>query len=217
MKPFYFNNNTYINLNKVKHKTNIAVIKMIKFFALYLMVILAAYPAMASKKGVNLYDEPRELPQKTLIRQDGSRINLSKDFDESLVLAMFWSRHCMPCVRELDDIKAFDKRVKDNGVRVVLISPSQEWQTPEEQQEFLNKYGADEMDFYTDERGNMAAALGIFTSPNTVLINKSGQEIGRIRGAADWDSDAVVEYIYKLKSDYENLASNSPIHKDTPK
>ena len=200
-----------------KHKAYIAVIKMIKLFTIGLMALLTANSALASTDGVNLYDEPRDLPQKPLIRQDGSQVNLSKDFKDNLVLAMFWSRHCMPCVQELDDIKAFDKRVKDNGVRVVLISPSQEWQTPEEQQEFLNKYGADEMDFYTDERGNMAAALGIFTSPNTVLINKSGQEIGRIRGAADWDSDAVVEYIYKLKSDYENLASNSPIHKDTTK
>ncbi len=176
---------------------------MIKFFTLVLTVFMAVSPALASKKGVNLYAEPRDLPEKTLIRQDGSRINLSRDFRDNLVLAMFWSRHCMPCVRELDDIKGFASRTKESGIKVVLISSSKEWQTPEEQREFLDQYGAEGIDFYTDEKGEMAAALGIFTSPNTVLVNKSGQEIGRIRGAADWDSDAVVEYIYKLKADNE--------------
>ena len=31
------------------------------------------------------------------------------------------------------------------------------------------------------------------------LINK-GKEIGRIRGAADWDDEDVIEYIYKIKA-----------------
>ncbi len=193
-----------------KHKAYIAVIKMIKLFTIGLMALLTANSALASTDGVNLYDEPRDLPQKPLIRQDGSQVNLSKDFKDNLVLAMFWSRHCMPCVQELDDIKGLDNRTQNTGIKVVLISPSQEWKTQAEQREFLNRYGADNIDFYTDEKGNMAAALGIFTSPNTVLVNSSGKEIGRIRGAADWDSDAVVEYIYRLKSDNDSSVSQQP-------
>ena len=193
-----------------KHKAYIAVIKMIKLFTIGLMALLTANSALASIDGVNLYDEPRDLPQKPLIRQDGSQVNLSKDFKDNLVLAMFWSRHCMPCVQELDDIKGLDNRTQNTGIKVVLISPSQEWKTQAEQREFLNRYGADNIDFYTDEKGNMAAALGIFTSPNTVLVNSSGKEIGRIRGAADWDSDAVVEYIYRLKSDNDSSVSKQP-------
>ena len=193
-----------------KHKAYIAVIKMIKLFTIGLMALLTANSALASTDGVNLYDEPRDLPQKPLIRQDGSQVNLSKDFKDNLVLAMFWSRHCMPCVQELDDIKGLDSRTQNSGIKVVLISPSQEWKTQAEQREFLDRYGADNIDFYTDEKGNMAAALGIFTSPNTVLVNSSGKEIGRIRGAADWDSDEVVEYIYRLKSDTASSVSKQP-------
>ena len=48
----------------------------------------------------------------------------------------------------------------------------------------------------------LAEDLGIFTSPNTVLINRKGEEIGRIRGSIDWDDDDVIEYIYKIKAQH---------------
>lgn len=54
--------------------------------------------------------------------------------------------------------------------------------------------------FYVDKKGDLSADLGIFTSPNTVLINRHGKEIGRIRGSVEWDDDEVIEYIYKIKA-----------------
>ena len=64
----------------------------------------------------------------------------------------------------------------------------------------LQKYGAPDLDFYVDKKGDLSADLGIFTSPNTVLINRHGKEIGRIRGSVEWDDDEVIEYIYKIKA-----------------
>ncbi len=81
-------------------------------------------------------------------------------------------------------------------------APASEWKSLEEQQRFLRKYGAPDLDFYVDKKGDLSADLGIFTSPNTVLINRHGQEIGRIRGSAEWDDDDVIEYIYKIKAQH---------------
>ena len=94
----------------------------------------------------------------------------------------------------------FSKKVADNGIKVVIISPASEWHSLEEQQKFLQKYGAPDLDFYVDKKGDLSADLGIFTSPNTVLINRHGKEIGRIRGSVEWDDDEVIEYIYKIKA-----------------
>lgn len=163
-----------------------------------LFALILALPAKASQ-GVNLYDYPRDISAKEIIRQDNKRFKLS-DFRDEFVIAMFWSKHCTPCIKELDDIHNFVIKTTGTGIKVVLISPSQEWVGIDEQRNFLNKYGAPDIDFYVDESGNLAADLGIFTSPNTVLVNKKGQEIGRIRGAADWDDDKVIEYIYKIKA-----------------
>lgn len=80
-----------------------------------------------------------------------------------------------------------------------MISNNSEWKNTAEQRRFLNKYKAPDLDFYTDNSGQVAADLGIFTSPHTVLINTQGQEIGRIRGSADWSRPAVIKYIRDLK------------------
>lgn len=152
---------------------------------------------------VNIFPEPRSLPSREMFHYSdtGEAYKLS-DFKGQFVVANFWSRHCTPCLRELDNLNNFSKKVADNGIKVVIISPASEWQSLEEQQKFLQRYGASDLDFYVDKKGDLSADLGIFTSPNTVLINKSGQEIGRIRGSAEWDDDDVIEYIYKIKAQH---------------
>ena len=35
-----------------------------------------------------------------------------------------------------------------------------------------------------------------------VLIGREGKEIGRIRGSAEWDSQDVIEYMYKIKAEH---------------
>ena len=44
--------------------------------------------------------------------------------------------------------------------------------------------------------------FGVFSYPHTVMVDQSGEEIGRISGSVDWDDDDVIEYIYKLKAKY---------------
>lgn len=167
---------------------------------LYIFFSVLTLGGWGSPDPVNIYSEPRVLPDRAIYRytEDGEAYKLS-DFEEEFVIANFWSRHCMPCLRELDDLNEFSKKVGENGIKVVIISPASEWQGIEDQQKFLERYHGQDLDFYVDKKGDLSADLGIFTSPNTVLVNK-GKEIGRIRGAADWDDDDVIEYIYKIKA-----------------
>ena len=180
---------------------------MIKFVLGIFLGLGLSVAAAASQRGVNLYDTPRELPSRALMRWDGTPIKLT-DFNDKFVVAVFWSRHCMSCIQELDDLQEFAYKTAEKDIKVVLISPSQEWKDTEEQRQFLNRFGADNMDFYIDEKSNLASDLGIFTSPNAVLINEQGQEIGRLRGAAKWGDDRVVEYISRIKEEASKAKKN---------
>lgn len=157
--------------------------------------------ALAKEKGVNIYDIPRDVPKQKITKNDMKEYQLS-DFKNDFVLVMFWSRNCTPCIKELESINNMAKQVQQHGIKVILVSSSREWGSVEEQKKFLTKYGASDIDFYLDNNGKLASKFGIFTSPHTVLINTKGQEIGRIRGAADWDDERVIEYLYKLKSQH---------------
>lgn len=173
---------------------------MIKKFILTLFFCGFVFSAQA-ENGVNIFDTPRDAPLRKIKSQTGQNFSLS-DFKGDFLLVLFWSRNCGPCIKELKSLNKFYNTVKNQGIKLILVSPSKEWQGTSEQRKFLKKYGAPDLDFYVDENGLLAGDFGIFTSPHVVLINKNGEEIGRIRGSAKWDSDDVIAYIYKLKAKY---------------
>lgn len=163
-----------------------------------LMTLFWSSAVFAAEKGVNLYAYPRKLPESTIEDQYGQKYKLSA-FRDDFVIAVFWSRDCLPCIRELKSLNGFHHKIRDRKMRLLLISPQADWRSAEEQKKFLRRFGAPDVDFYTDKKGQVAADLGIFTTPHAVLINEDGEEIGRIRGSAKWDDDRVVEYILDIK------------------
>ncbi len=163
---------------------------------------LGAMTASASEKGVNIYGTARNVPSKAVFGSAGNRVRMD-DFKGDFVLAVFWSRYCVPCIRELESLNRFAQQTKNDGIRVILISPKEEWQGGfAEQRRLLAKYGAPDLETYVDNKSDLASAFGIFSSPMTVLISRQGQEIGRIRGSADWSSPEVIEYMYKIKAQH---------------
>ena len=151
------------------------------------------------KAGINIFSTPRHLPQSKIVHQSGAVFELS-DFKGDFVLAHFWSRDCAPCIQELRGLNNFHNIVKKDGIRLILISPADEWFDTNEQWRFLNRYGAPDLEFYVED-GSLSADFGIFTTPHTVIINTKGQEIGRLRGSETWDKKKVINYIRELKQE----------------
>lgn len=170
---------------------------MVLCFALLAMADLA----QAREKGLNLFAFPREAPADEIYSSTGQKVKLS-DFKGDFVIAVFWSKTCLPCIRELDDLSNFVKKTAGTGIKVMLVSNENEWKDLDEQRKFLVKYRAPNVDFYVDPNGRLAGDFGIFASPHTVLINTKGEEIGRIRGSQDWDDEDVIEQIYKIKAQH---------------
>lgn len=167
-----------------------------------IIILFCIYSDMTmAKSGINIFAYSRPAPQSAIYNSEGVKVHL-QDLKGDFVLVMFWSRYCAPCIKELDEINSFVNKTKSNGVKVLLVSNDEEWTDVGEQKQLLHKYGAVDINFYTDKNGKLADDFGIFSYPHTVLINKTGEEIGRISGTVDWDDDDVVEYIYKLKAQH---------------
>ena len=169
---------------------------MKKIVTVWFLIFAMMSSAWAS---INIFAYSREAPTIKIFDSYGKSASL-QDFGDNFIIAVFWSKTCIPCLREMKDLNSFSKKVKDNGVKVILISSESEWNSREEQVELLRKYGGQDLDFYVDRKSALANEFGIFTSPHAVLIDEQNMEIGRIRGAVDWDDSDVEEYIYKLKA-----------------
>ena len=59
----------------------------------------------------------------------------------------------------------------------------------ESDEELFDEIGVDNLPRHQDPRQSLAAQMGIFGLPITVLIDPDGREIARLRGDADWASD----------------------------
>lgn len=173
---------------------------MKKFWFAFLIFVSTFGLSMAEEKGVNIYEEPRDIPSRPIYSYTGKKVNLT-EFEGNFLIVVFWSRYCGPCLRELDNLWNYQQIVANDGIKVILVSPDTEWNNVEEMKKMLKKYHAGDLEAYTDINGQLASDFGIFTSPNTVLINKDSKEIGRLRGSAEWDDEKVVEYIYKIKAE----------------
>lgn len=174
---------------------------MKKFWFAFLIFVSTFGLSMAEEKGVNIYEEPRDIPSRPIYSYTGKKVNLT-EFEGNFLLVVFWSRYCAPCLRELDNLWRYQQIVENDGIKVILVSPDTEWNNVDEMKKMLKKYHAGDLEAYTDINGQLASDFGIFTSPNTVLINKNSKEIGRLRGSAEWDDEKVVEYIYKIKAEH---------------
>ena len=171
---------------------------MFKKILLLFFLVFLSFDASAKSK-TNIFAYPREAPSSPIFNRYGQPFTL-KDFAGDFLIVIFWSKTCIPCLRELDDLSNFVKKTKNNLIKVILVSPHEDWLFENEQQALLQKYGGQNLDVYTDKKSALTTDFGIFTSPHTVLINADSMEIGRIRGSLDWDDDDVIEHIYEIKA-----------------
>ena len=176
------------------------MIRKLIFLTVFLGVFFVNNNAWSS--GVNMYETPRMLPSSQIVGENGVKFKLT-DFGGDFVLAHFWSRYCGPCLKELKSLNNFHNIVKNDGIRLILISPDDEWFDRGEQRLFLKRYGAADLEFYVEENEKLSSDFGIFTNPHTVVINEKGQEIGRFRGSETWDKPKVIEYIRKLRDKFD--------------
>ena len=167
----------------------------IAFFAIFFCSELS----YANFKGANIFRYSRDVPNTKITKENGDKVSL-QDFKGKLTLVIFWSRNCIPCIKSLDDISEFSKKVKNDGIEVVIISKDYEWDEFDNQRTFLNKFGASDLIFYTDSENKLNHDFAIISTPHTVIVNKSSQEIGRIKGSIDWSDEDTIDYFYKLKA-----------------
>jgi thiol-disulfide isomerase/thioredoxin len=138
------------------------------------------------RAGVTEFTEGQRGPALRLARfPDGAAVSLEA-FADKLVVLNFWATWCGPCVRELPSLQRLAARLPAGRARVVVVSQDRdgfERVTP-----FLVQRAIDIAASYVDERLGFSHAAGVSALPTTILLGPDGRELGRLIGAAEWDS-----------------------------
>jgi len=144
---------------------------------------------------------PRPVPEVAVETRTGETVRLS-DLKGRPVLINFWATWCGPCISEMPALDAL--AAERAGTPLVIMAISEDRKGETVVAPFVHKLRLANLPIYLDPETKALAAFGSDALPTTVLIDRNGREIGRLMGAAAWDSAAARHLIDRL------LAPNPP-------
>lgn len=120
------------------------------------------------------------------------------DFAGRVVLLNYWATWCAPCVEEMPALERLADRLGGNAA-VLAVSVDRQGNALVEP--FVRKLGLARLPIYLDPKGESMRALGVRGLPTTILFDREGREVGRLEGAAAWDSPEALALIRHYAGD----------------
>jgi thiol-disulfide isomerase/thioredoxin len=132
------------------------------------------------------YSPPRSAPATPFLSAGGRPIKLA-DLEGGMVLVNFWATWCGPCIRELPSLAKLQADLGGRDFNVLLVSIDRGGAGVYEP--FLTeRLGIKNLGSAGDARGELSRAIGMRGLPTSVLIDRHGRMVGKLVGAAEWDS-----------------------------
>ncbi|MEM6635894.1 MAG: TlpA disulfide reductase family protein [Pseudomonadota bacterium] len=188
---------------------------MIKAYrwVLYATVVLVANAAVAdvsklealrdgSMKKLVFHSEAQEVSEEAFLAEDGAEMQLS-DLAGQYILLNFWATWCAPCLKEMPSLNALQRDLGSANFRVVTVATGR---NPEAAiNRFFDENDISELPRYRDPKQRLSRAMAVLGLPISVIIDPDGNEIARLRGDAEWDSESARAIVQAMT---EQVASN---------
>jgi len=168
--------------------------KLVPAVALALLPLaVSIQPAGAQlPAGFVVHESPRPVPEIQFENGQGEAIGLA-DFRGKVVLLNIWATWCAPCRREMPTLERLQAELGGPDFEVVALSIDRNGLAVVK--EFYEELGLQQLGMYVDASGKASRELSALGVPTTLLIDREGNELGRLAGPAEWDSPEMVSFI----------------------
>jgi thiol-disulfide isomerase/thioredoxin len=140
--------------------------------------------------------QPRPAPAISLADTSGHSVELS-ELQGKLVIVNLWATWCGPCLREMPSLERLQSRL---GERVAVLAVSEDRGGNKTVEPFIAKLGLKSVKIYIDPKSEVGHAFGVRGLPTSFLIDREGKVLGRVEGAAEWDSPKILGVLEPLLS-----------------
>jgi thiol-disulfide isomerase/thioredoxin len=160
---------------------------------LYTALVLGANPVAADVKALldgdmkklMLLDAAEAVPEAVLLDGEDGEHHLS-DFKGKWVVLNFWATWCAPCRKEMPSLDRLQAAMPE--IAVVPVATGRN--AVEGIKRFFDEAGVKGLPILRDPQSDFARAMHVMGLPVTVILNPEGQEVARLIGDAEWDSDS---------------------------
>ncbi len=134
---------------------------------------------------------PQRRPVADIAFQDasGKEMKLSQ-WRGRVVLVNLWATWCAPCRKEMPALAELQKQLGSADFEVVAISIDRKGAAASAA--FMAETGALALTLYVEPSGRILNDLEALGLPATVLIDREGNEVGRLLGPAEWASPEAI-------------------------
>jgi thiol-disulfide isomerase/thioredoxin len=112
------------------------------------------------------------------------------DWRGRTILLNLWATWCVPCRREMPALDALQKDLGGADFEVVAVNI--DTRDPVKPLAFLKEVGVTHLAYYSDQSAkvfqDLKLAGKVFGMPTTLIVDRSGCEIGEMAGPAEWAS-----------------------------
>jgi thiol-disulfide isomerase/thioredoxin len=138
---------------------------------------------------------PKPVPELTFFDVDGNEVSLA-DFRGEVVVLNLWATWCAPCRREMPSLDRLQAKYGGDGLEVIALSLDRG--DIAKVRAFFDELAISNLAVYQDPKGRAGRELAAPGLPTTVVIDRAGQEVGRLLGPAEWDSADALALIQSL-------------------
>ncbi|MDD9923399.1 MAG: TlpA disulfide reductase family protein [Boseongicola sp.] len=142
-----------------------------------------------------IFSEAQPVSDKTFTDPGGSEMTLA-DFQGKYVVVNFWATWCAPCRKEMPQLSELQAEFGGDTFEIVTIATGRNPLPAIDR--FFDEIGVENLPKYLDPSSALARDMGVLGLPITVILNPEGQEIARMRGDAEWNSDSAKAIVAAL-------------------
>lgn len=152
----------------------------------------ALAPALlGAMRGFRINETPQTLAPLALFGADGAPTGLA-EFEGKIVVVNFWALWCAPCLRELPTLERLAEwGASEKGGDVVVVAINLDRGDAGRPLAWLAEQGIDDVVFRHEPAFSAPQALALRGMPTTLVLDRRGDELGRLVGEADWDAAEV--------------------------
>lgn len=136
-------------------------------------------------KKLVLLETPVTLPEAVLLDAEDGEHSLA-EYRGKWVVLNFWATWCAPCRKEMPSLDRLQAAMPELAVVPVATGRN----AVEGIRRFFDEAGVKGLPILRDPKSDLARGMGVMGLPVTVILNPEGQEVARLIGDAEWDSDS---------------------------
>ena len=129
------------------------------------------------------------------------------EFRGKPVIVNLWATWCQPCLREMPSLERLQEKLAGE---LTVAAVSQDRGGEKAVTPFLARLGLDKVQIYLDPKSEVGKAFGVRGLPTSIVLDSEGREVGRVEGAAEWDSDKMRAVLEPLVKAAATPAENAP-------